>query len=521
MHPLVQGLLRPEAYDHPVARFQVLETHISWVILTGEYAYKLKKPVNLGFVDFTTLDRRHYFCEEEVRLNRRLAPEFYLGVRALYGSQERPSFLGSGTPIEFAVQMRQFDQESLLPAVLQRGDLRTDHIDRLAVAIAEFHGQTAVAGKSSPYGTPEAVRAPVFANFEHLQPPSAEHVASLRQLKAWSEAEFERKRDWFQERHDAGRVRECHGDMHLGNMVLFYDQIRPFDCLEFNPGLRWIDVISEMAFLVMDLEDRGRPDLAFRVLNRWLEQSGDYEGLAGWNWYFAYRALVRAKVAALRIQQPDFDVAELASKRQELATYLDLACRSIQPREPAVIVMHGFSGSGKSHVAQWFCEQYGAIQLRTDVERKRLFGIWGWPASVRLTGDMYAPGITRVVYRDIVAGIVAGVVAAGFSAVIDAACLRRWQRDLFRELATRLGVRCLILDVQAGRETMRKRLARRQTAGGDPSDADVAVLEHQLVDCEPLTIEELASSLRVDTEAADWQEALAAEFREGLHQQLR
>jgi uncharacterized protein len=511
MPPLIRGLLRPQAYDHAVAAFQVLETHISWVILTGEYAYKLKKPVNLGFVDFTTLDRRRYFCDEEIRLNRRLSPELYLGVRPIFGSTDQPTFLGSGEPIEFAVQMRQFDQKQLLPAVLQRGELRSDHIDRLSVAVANFHNQSASAGDHSPFGTPDAVCVPVWENFESLESTAVfgEQIASL---KAWSEAEFQQRREWFQERKAGGKIRECHGDMHLGNMMLLHDEIRLFDCLEFNPTLRWIDVISEIAFLVMDLQERRRPDLAFRFLNRWLEQTGDYEGLTGWRWYLAYRALVRAKVAALRLQQPEIDDAERTIKQQELTTYIELASRSIQPRQTGLIVMHGLSGSGKSHVAQWICERYGAIRLRTDAERKRLFGKWGVPSKNPMTGDMYAPEVTQRVYREIVAGHVPGILAAGFPVVVDAACLKRWQRGCFQELAVGLGVGCLILDVQANRETMRSRLRQRQSAGEDPSDADYVVLDRQLADVEPLTSAERRSTFTVDTESADWEASLDAEL---------
>lgn len=518
MPPLIRGLMRPEAYDHPVSSFRLLETHISWVILTGEYAYKFKKPVNLGFVDFTTLDRRRFYCDEEIRLNRRLTPELYLGVRSIYGTTDQPTFINSGTPIEFAVQMRQFDQDRLLQSVLNRGDLRAEHLDRLATTLAEFHTQAAAAQQSSPYGTPDAVRVPVAANFDHLASValSEEQAAALKDLRVWSETEFDRKRDWFRQRHDFGKIRECHGDLHLGNMVLLNDVIRPFDCLEFNPDLRWIDVISEIAFLVMDFQERGRPDLGFRVLNRWLEQSGDYDGLTGWQWYFAYRALVRAKVAALRLQQPDVDAAEQTAKRQELAKYIDLASRSIQPRKTALIVMHGLSGSGKSYIAQGITERFGAIQLRSDVERKRLFGQWGIPGAKRLTGDMYASEVTQTVYREILAGLVPRILAAGFPVVIDATCLKHWQRSVFRELSDQLGVPYLMLDVRADWETMRQRLLRRQVAGGDPSDADLAVLDRQLAGCEPLTTDEQSHSLVVDTNSTGWQENLDTELRRSL-----
>lgn len=512
MTPLICGLMNADAYDHPAEKFQLLETHISWVILTGEYAYKIKKPVNLGFVDFTTLELRHHFCEEEVRLNRRLAPELYLGVRPIFGSPEHPTFRGAGEPIEFAVQMLQFDQSDLLPAVVQRGELRADQIDRLAMTIADFHRGAAVADESSPYGTPEAVRGPVLANFEHLEAslPSAEPLAPL---KAWSDAEFERRRAWFQRRRAEGWIRECHGDMHLGNMFLQGDAIRVFDCLEFNPSLRWIDVIAEIAFLVMDLQERGRPDLAQRVLNGWLEQMGDYQGLIGWRWYFVYRAMVRAKVAALRLRQSDVEPTERTVKQGELATYLALGRRWTGPRRTAVIVMHGVSGSGKSFVAQRLCERCGGIRLRADVERKRLFGRWGALGPRRLTGDMYTPDVTEIVYRDVLAEHVPAVLQAGFSAVVDATCLRRWQRQLFRDLAARHKVPFVIIDVQASVATLRQRIRNRRAEAADPSDADLSVLERQLVEREPLTEDERSEALAVDTDASAWLEALEGDLR--------
>lgn len=512
MSPLIRGLLRAEAYDHRVTAFQVLETHISWVILTGDYAYKLKKPVDLGFVDFTTLERRQHFCDEEIRLNRRLISELYLGVRPIYGSTDQPTFVGSGTPIDFAVQMRQFDQSALLPEVLKRGELHPWQIDRLATTIAEFQHHAATADESSTYGTPDAVRAPVRANFEHLEssPFTAERQAALTALDAWCDSEFERLRHWFAQRRSAGRIREGHGDLHLGNMVLWDDIVRPFDCLEFNPGLRWIDVISEIAFLVMDLQERGRPDLAYRLLNRWLEETGDYDGLTGWRWYFMYRAMVRAKVAALRLHQTDLSAQETASKQQELAAYLDLARASTAVRSCPILVMHGLSGSGKSHVAQWICERFRAIRLRSDVERKRLFGQWGTPRKTPATGDLYASDVTQRLYQETLAGLIPGILAAGFAVVVDAACLKRWQRSVFSDLSIKLGVNCRLIDVQAAPDTLRRRLQDRQFTGADPSDADLAVLERQVTEREPLTADEPA--IAVDTDSSAWQATLEREL---------
>jgi predicted kinase len=359
------------------------------------------------------------------------------------------------------------------------------------------------------------VRAPVVANFETLKASSLakDEVSALAELETWSRDEFQRLTGWFQHRREAGRVRECHGDLHLGNMVLLNDAIEPFDCLEFNPGLRWIDVISEIAFLVMDLQERGRRDLAFRVLNGWLDHSGDYEALTGWRWYFAYRAAVRAKVAALRLQQPDIEVAERTVKREELAKYLDLAAKSIRPRPTGLIVMHGVSGSGKSHVARWIVERFGAVQLRSDAERKRLFGAWGVSSVKPHSDEMYAADVTRSLYQNVLPGLASPTLSAGFPVVIDATCLKRWQRTVFVDLASRLGVNCLIVDLDADPATLKQRLRDRKAAGADPSDADEAVLARQLVEREPLSEDELSRSEKIDTAAPNWQETLEAKVK--------
>jgi aminoglycoside phosphotransferase family enzyme/predicted kinase len=511
MDPLIHRLMRPESFPHPVERLELLETHISWVILTGPFAYKLKKPVDFGFVNFTTLDRRERFCHEELRLNRRTAAAMYLDVVPVFGPREQATLIGRGQPIEFAVRMRQFPQAALLPAALHDGRLRPEHLDRFALELARFQRNAAVADASMPFGEPDAVRQPIAGNFTVLTtlPDRADVVQRLR---AWSDAEFDRLRTVFADRKRAGRVREGHGDLHLGNMVLLDDVVQAFDCLEFNDGLRWIDVISEVAFLVMDLQERGQPGLAARVLNRWLEQTGDYVGLATWRWYFVYRALVRAKVATLRLRQPDLSPDEMARQQLDLDKYLSLAERRTGPRPTAMVITHGVSGSGKSVVAEKLVEEFGAIRLRSDIERKRLYGRWGDPIGEPLTGSMYCSDVTERVYGDRLSEAVPNILGAGFPVIVDATFLRRDLRELFTALARRLQVPFVILDVDADLAVLRERVAARQQAGQDPSDADACVLDEQLQSREPLTDTERLSAISVRTDTADWWERLRAEF---------
>jgi aminoglycoside phosphotransferase family enzyme len=304
--PLFAALLDPACYPHPVARVRVIETHISWVLLTGEYAYKIKKPVNLGFVDFTTPGQRRYYCEEELRLNRRLALGLYLEVVSIRGDPGAPRISGEGPVLDYAVKMREFPQDALASRRIAGGDFGAAEIDALAARVAEFHAGAPAAGPEGRFGTPDAVLSAALQNFEQMLPlvKTVTEVRTLRMLRQWTEREHGARRDAFERRRGEGFVRECHGDLHLGNITMIDGRPVPFDCIEFNDELRWIDVMSEVAFLAMDLEDRGRRDLAWRFLNRYLEATGDYAGIPVLRFYLVYRALVRAKVHLIRSRQP-------------------------------------------------------------------------------------------------------------------------------------------------------------------------------------------------------------------------
>lgn len=309
---LIAALRDPSCYPHPVDRIEILETHISWVVLTGPYAYKIKKPVNPGFLDFTTLEKRHACCRDELRLNRRLAPGLYLDVVGITGSPERPHIGGDGEIIEYAVKMVQFGQDQLASRLLENGNLTARHIGQLAEKIAAFHQQAAAAEAGSPLGSPQAVTAHALQNFDQIAalPGAAADHSALSDLRRWTEREAAAREAAMNARQSGASVRECHGDLHLGNIALIEGEITPFDCIEFSAELRWNDVASEVAFLVMDLIDRGRPDFAFLFLSGYLEMTGDYNATAVLRFYLVYRAMVRAKVHCLRAHQPDIGDAE-------------------------------------------------------------------------------------------------------------------------------------------------------------------------------------------------------------------
>jgi aminoglycoside phosphotransferase family enzyme/predicted kinase len=497
-HQLVQSLQSPCAYNHPVRHIRLLETHISWVILTGEYAYKLKKPVNLGFLDFSTLEQRYFYCQEEIRLNRRLAPELYLGVVPITGTAEAPSMAGTGRPIEFAVQMREFPQEALLSHVLQRRELMPHHIDSLAREIAGFHSRIGIASPDSPFGNPEVVHQATEECLAHLTPGDQSN-ALVEHIKSWCQTEFDARRDEFLKRKQLGFVRECHGDTHLGNMLLLDCRPVLFDCIEFNERFRWIDVLSEIAFTVMDLEDRGNPAAARRFLSEYLEETGDYGGLFVFRYYLVYRALVRAKVTSIRLDQEDVLPDERKALLTEFDGYVDLAERYTRPPRPILAITHGPSGSGKSTVAMAVVEELGAVRVRSDVERKRLLGLKPLERTDRIAADVYSAAATDRTYTRL-AELVSAAVRAGYPVVADATFLKRSQRQQFHRLATELDVPFVILDLQASENDLRRRVTQRVMAGGDASEADLAVLTQQLATREPLDGEEQACSIRVSSD---------------------
>lgn len=317
--PAVGALLRPESYPHPAESIQMLETHISWVFLAGPYAYKIKKPVDLGFLDFTTLEKRRDFCEEELRLNRRLAPQLYIDVVELRGSPEAPHIGGSGAVLDYAVRMRRFPQEALASRMLADARLTRERVDRFAARLAQFHAGLPPAPPELPYGTPGRVLHDARQNFDQIAamlPDPHRDDCALARLRDWTEREFKLRCGEIHERREAGMTRECHGDLHLRNIVEIEGELVPFDCIEFNAGFRWIDVMNEVAFLFMDLLDRGADALAWRFLNAYLEANGAYSGLSVLRFYVVYRAMVRAKVHLMRACQEGLDRAESSRLRK-------------------------------------------------------------------------------------------------------------------------------------------------------------------------------------------------------------
>ncbi|BCK88112.1 putative protein [Sideroxyarcus emersonii] len=496
---LIAALREPRRYPHAARSVEVIETHISWVLLAGSYAYKIKKAVDLGFLDYSTLSLRRSCCEEEIRLNRRTAPELYLDTVAIGGSAEIPQF-GMQPAIEYAVRMRRFVSADLMDKSLQRGRIEARHIDSLAAAIVRFHAAIPAAAPGSGFGTPASIRNAAMQNFEQLRLLLADDadLDGIAALEAATEAEFAACRATFEARREQGWVRECHGDLHLGNIVLVGDQPVPFDCIEFNPDLRWIDVMDEIAFPMMDLLHRNRAELAWRVLNGCLEGSGDYGGVSVLRFYLAYRAAVRAKVSAFRAAQPGMSRHARAPALAACRSYLALARQCLGRYRPALIVMHGLPGSGKTTFSQLALQQLGAIRIRSDVERKRLFGLGGLESSRAHVGDIYGAEATRQTYARL-HELARGILLAGLPVIVDAAFLRQEEREAFRRLAQGMSVPFAIASLHASDAVLRERVQLRRN---DASEADVAVLDLLQSRQQPLAQSELACAAFFTSEEA-------------------
>ncbi|NNC77367.1 MAG: AAA family ATPase [Woeseiaceae bacterium] len=485
---LVDRLMVPEAFDHPVTSVERIETHISWVILTDAFAYKIKKPLVLDFLDFGSLDRRRHFCEEELRLNRPWASDIYLAVVPITDDGGQARFGGDGPPVDYAVKMRRFDTDMRLDRQLTLGLLTVGDMRALGNAVATRHLDAQPADAAFRERTLHMTTRQMHDNFFALE----NHVSSeqLSSLSAWTQSEIDTLEKMIAARFDDGFFRDCHGDLHLANLVRMPDGIRTFDCIEFNDDLRRIDVVCDIAFLVMDLVSKGRRDLAAHFLNRYLERTGDYEGVVFMDLYFVYRCLVRAKVAVLSSHESRLENERLRNIA-DADRYCRIALRQTWKPAPVLIIMRGMSGSGKTWISGQVMAALPAIRLRSDIERKRLFGFSeAADTHSKISAGIYDPASSRDVYQHLVrtAGEILG---ARHNVILDAAFLRTDERDLAFEMADGCGCAVIIVDVRAPLALMQQRLRQRRKDAVDASEAGLEVLEHQRSTAEALTAREI------------------------------
>ncbi len=511
---LVRSLLRGDAFATPPAERSLIETHISSLVLAGGYVYKLRKPLKFDFLDFSTPALRHFDCLEELRLNNRTAPQLYVDVLPIVGTPDAPrigTHADAPRAIDWALRMRRFDQDHLLDAMARAGTLAAAQIDALAERVAAFHASLPPApplhdrDHDHSRGQAATVRAWALANLDALRAgaTSAAQVERIAALRRWTDRECTRLAPLMRQRELHGHVRECHGDLHLRNIVLIDGVPLPFDGIEFDAEMRRIDVVNDIAFTFMDLLGHGLPEFAWRFASGYAEHSGDYAGLALLRFFAVYRALVRARVALLRAEQVQAEAgAEAkAGARDSIEQYLALAESLADPaatRQPLLVLTSGVSGSGKSTVAQCLAQHLGAVRVRSDVERKRLFALAATtrPAPAELA-TLYGADATQRTYTRL-GELARGLLQAGVSVVVDAVALRRSERDALRGLADACGARFGVVECHAPEPVLRARIERRLREAKDASDADERVLALQLRAREPAAADEAAVAFDTD-----------------------
>ncbi len=475
----LESLLDPASYPHPCQQIELIETHISWVLLTGEFAYKLKKPVHFNFVDFSTLALRSHFCREEVRCNSAFAPAIYLGVSAICRRPEGLKVVDADPEpeeyLELAVRMRQFDPALALDRVLARGQLAEDALDEFGADLADRHDALPTL-RGAAEEVPVRMFGPVEDNFEEIggTPLADRHGTVVARARASARRTAEALRPLFDARMAGGAVRECHGDLHLANLALIDGTVTAFDCLEFNENLRWIDTMSDVAFLFMDCHFRNETALAYRFLDGYLGRSGDYQGVRLLPYFAAYRSVVRAKVAALRwVQAPD------AEGEGRFAAHIRWADRWLARPPGRLVLTCGLSGSGKSYLAARLLARLPAVRLRSDVARKKLAGLGVLDASGSgIDSGLYEAARTDETF-DYLLEVAGALILSGEHVIVDATFIDKARRDRFVSLAEGLGGRATILYCQAPKELLTTRLRSRSAEGADPSEADERVLEWQ------------------------------------------
>ncbi len=480
---LIEQMLQSGFYPHAVTKpIQLIQTHISYVLLTGDFAYKLKKPMNFGFLDFSTLEKRKHFCEEELRLNQRGAAQLYLEVLPVTLLGEQYHVGGTGEAVEYVLKMRQFPQEALFSTMFEQGKLHQAHLEELGRVVAQYHAQTQTNDYIGSFGEVAQVRAAIDENYEqtmkYIGGPQTQ--AQFEETKAYTDRFFAEHPELFASRIQNNYIRECHGDLHLRNICLWQDKILVFDCIEFNEPFRFVDVMYDVAFTVMDLEARHSKDLGNVFLNTYVEQTGDWEGLQVLPLYLSRQAYVRAKVGSFVLDDPGIPTAEKEEAVKTAADYYQQAWEYTKPRQGQLILMSGLSGSGKSTTARYLAGKLGAIHVRSDAVRKHLAGIPLWE---RGGDDLYTAEMTEKTYTRLLdLGIM--LASVGFPVILDAKYDRQQLRSEAIAQATEHQIPLEIIHCTAPPEVLRSRLQNRT---GDIADATADLLTSQLEQAEAFT----------------------------------
>lgn len=467
-------LVRPRAYPHAARDVRLIETHISWVFLAGAYAYKLRKPVDFGFLDFTTLAKRRADCDAEIELNRRLCPDLYLGVVDVVDHNGQLHFGGPGVAIETAVQMRRLSHSGMLPALLERRVADERLMERLAVRLADFHANAATGVGVDEYASLAAVRANWVENFNQTEPFVGRVITAdaLHDIRAYVDDFLDRHRALFERRIADHRIRDGHGDLHAGSVCAMGRRLYLFDCIEFSARFRCADVAAEVAFLAMDLDHLGRADLGHAFVDAYVRRSGDADLGTLLDFYKCYRACVRGKVLSFRLSDPRLAAGDAQRISDDARAYFDLATAYVRrSAAPLLLVTMGLPASGKTTLANAVAGRLGLVHLSSDVTRKRLAGLRAtshWYGSFE--HGLYSRSMSRRTYAALKRHAVSWL-RKGQSVVLDATYGQTAERLAVRQLARRTGARLVVVVCKADDGVLRARLAGHATDKDRTSDA--------------------------------------------------
>jgi hypothetical protein len=484
-----------------VGRIDLIQTHISYVFLAGDFVYKLKKPVDLGFLDFTTLEKRRHFCQEEVRLNRRLCADTYLGVVPIVEVKGRVAVDAAGPVVDYAVKMKRLPEERMMGRLLEEGAVTFDMVRALARRLAEFHASAETGPDIDVFGGLETIGGNWRENFEQTEPYVGRTITSRRfqETRAYVEGFLEQERDLLESRVREGRVRDCHGDLRA-EAVCFSDGICIFDCIEFNQRFRYSDVASDLGFLAMDLDYRGRSAMSDELVGLYLGMSGDSTLPLVLDFYKCYRAYVRGKVEGFLLDAPEVAAAQKAAAQARARAFFRLAHRYARRRTPCTLVnMAGLSGTGKSYLANALAARLGAVVISSDLVRKRLAGVEPTDRHVvPWEKGIYATELTERTYEAMLAE--AGPhLDRGRPVILDATYMVRRHREAANGLARRRGARYLAVECLASDSLARERLASRAEDPWTASDGRWEIFAAQRERFEPLTEVSKRELLRADT----------------------
>ena len=480
---ILESLLKPSAYQVQTSTVELIQTHISWLLLTDAHVFKLKKPVNFGFLDFSTLELRQFYCHEELRLNRRLCPDMYEQVIALRETEDGAGFIGNGKVIDYAVMMKRQPSDRMLDRLVDSGAVSLNDIQLVARKISEFHAEAATSPHIAEFGSLEHVLSNWRENFEQVLPfqNSTLPLTVRKNIRSYVETFSETNRELFAERVERGFIRDCDGDIHLGNICLVNSNAYIFDCIEFNERFRYSDTAADIAFLLMDLDFHRRPDLADEALSTYIMASGDTTLAQMVTFYKVYRAVVRGKVESLLLLDAGISAEAHAAAESRATRYFRLAqgyC--LRSRlNPTLLITCGTTGCGKSTLAEMLAFELGFAALNSDTVRKQLAGVAATAAvHVPFGEGLYSEEMTHRTYRQL-ERLAAAELAAGNSVLVDAGFRITSERAVFARLAAANNARFIILSVHCPPSLQRQRLRMRTASGDSVSDGREELLDQQ------------------------------------------